>query len=98
MVNDFGGMSDHDEYQGEEYIHAKSSPLKDGRRLDNQFIVQIDDTPKAQPGNNKRGIKRQSKKGEDATEYESKPTSDLKIRTRVKNKHLPAKLTQPVDT
>lgn len=42
VVNDFGGISDHDEDQGEEYIHAKSSPLKDGRRLDNQVSYKED--------------------------------------------------------
>lgn len=42
VVNDFGGMSDHDEDQGEEYFHAKSSPLKDGRRLDNQVSYKVD--------------------------------------------------------
>ncbi|KAF7761973.1 hypothetical protein Agabi119p4_9965 [Agaricus bisporus var. burnettii] len=99
VVNDFGGMSDQDEDQGDEYLHAKSSPLKDGRRLDNQFIVHIDDTPKARPVNNKHGTKHRLRKGEDpAEESECKATSNSKIRTRVRNKHLPAELTQPVDT
>ncbi|KAF7761949.1 hypothetical protein Agabi119p4_9941 [Agaricus bisporus var. burnettii] len=99
VVNDFGGISDRDEdREGEEYLHAKSSPLKDGRRLDNQFIVQIDETPKARPGNIKCRIKRRSKKTEDTSEIEVKPAADSKIRTRVKNQHIPPELTQPVDT